>query len=418
MQKSTSTEAAKNLSNVIKINEDYLKNHLGEMVRNSVEETLNDMLDTEADQLCNAQRYERTEARTGGRAGHYKRKLHTKAGEVELKVPKLRGAKFETAIIERYRRRESSVEEALMETYLAGVSVRRVEDITEALWGMKVSAGTVSDLNQKMYERIDKWRNRKIEGKYPYVYLDGISLKRTWGGEVRNVSVLVAIGVGEDGFRDILGVAEGCKEDKAGWGSFLAYLKQRGLQCPELIISDKCMGLIESIADYYPDAKWQRCGVHFYRNVFSVVPRGKMKEVAAMLKAIHAQEGIDEAREKASAVADKLAKMKLCKAAKKVRDSIDETLSYYDFPAEHKRHIWTNNPLERIMREIRRRSRVVGCFPDGNSALMLAAARLRHIAGTKWGTRRYMNMDHLTELKKERAAEQALDAEKVRSKAS
>ena len=250
------------------------------------------------------------------------------------------------------------------------------------------------------------------------MYLDGICLKRTGGGEVRNVSVLVAVGVGQDGYRDILGVAEGCKEDKAGWSGFLAHLKQRGLQCPELIISDKCIGLIESLGDYYPGAKWQRCGVHFYRNVFSVVPRGKMKEVAAMLKAIHAQEGVAEAREKAASVADKLDKMKLYKSAEKVRDSIDETLSYYDFPAEHKRHIWTNNPLERIMREIRRRSQVVGCFPDGNSAVMLAAARLRHIAGTKWGTRRYMNMDHLTELKKERAAEQALETEKVRSKAS
>ena len=413
MQKGTSTETAKNLSNVIKINEHQFKDHLGKMVRSTVEETLNDMLDAEADQLCNARRYERTDARTDGRAGHYKRKLHTKAGEVELKVPKLRGAKFETAIIERYRRRESSVEEALMEMYLAGVSVRRVEDITEALWCMRVSAGTVSDLNKKMYERIEKWRNRKIEGRHPYVYLDGISLKRTWGGEVRNVSVLVAVGVGEDGFRDILGVAEGCKEDKAGWGSFLAHLKRRGLQCPELIISDKCMGLIESLDDYYPDSKWQRCAVHFYRNVFSVVPRGRMKEVAAMLKAIHAQEGVEEAREKAAAVADKLDKMKLYKAAEKVRGGIGETLSYYDFPTEHRRHIWTNNPLERIMREIRRRSRVVGCFPDGNSALMLAAARLRHIAGTKWGTRRYMNMGHLDELKKERAAEQAVKAETV-----
>jgi putative transposase len=185
MEKATSTGTAKSLSNVIKINEHQFKDHLSKMVRCTVEETLNDMLDTEADQLCNAKRYERTDARTGGRAGHYKRKLHTTSGEVELKVPKLRGGKFETAIIERYRRRESSVEEALMEMYLAGVSVRRVEDITEALWGMRVSAGTVSDLNQKMYERIDKWRNRKIEGRHPYVYFDGISLKRNWGGEAR-----------------------------------------------------------------------------------------------------------------------------------------------------------------------------------------------------------------------------------------
>jgi len=209
MQNSTSATAEKNLTNVIKIDQAQVQAHLGEMVRSTVEETLNAMLDAEADQLCNAQRYEHTEARTDQRAGHYKRKLHTQAGEVELKVPKLRRATFETAIIDRYRRRESSVEEALMEMYLAGVSVRRVEDITQALWGMRVSAGTVSDLNKKMYERIEAWRNRKIEGVYPYVYLDGISLKRTWGGEVRNVSVLVAVGVGQDGYRDILGVAEG-----------------------------------------------------------------------------------------------------------------------------------------------------------------------------------------------------------------
>jgi transposase-like protein len=242
MLKEESTQKEKSLSKVIKIDEARIKNHLGEMVRSTVEETLNDMLNAEADRLCNAQRYEHTEARTDGRAGHYKRKLHSKAGEVELKIPKLRRAKFETAIIERYKRRESSVEEALMEMYLAGVSVRRVEDITEALWGMRVSAGTVSDLNQKMYERIDKWRNKRIEGMYPYVYLDGISLKRSWGGEVRNVSVLVAIGVGTDGFRGILGIAEGCKEDKAGWSNFLRWLKKRGLNGAELFISDKCIG--------------------------------------------------------------------------------------------------------------------------------------------------------------------------------
>ena len=402
MQNSTSASAEKNLSQVIRIDEAQIQQHLGEMVRSTVEQTLNGLLDAEADQLCNARRYEHTEGRTDQRAGHYQRKLHTQAGEVELKMPKLRQAKFETAIIERYRRRESSVEEALMEMYLAGVSVRRVEDITEALWGMRVSAGAVSDLNQKMYERIETWRNRPIEGVYPYVYLDGISLKRTWGGEVRHVAVLVAIGVGEDGYRDILGVAEGCKEDQAGWGGFLAYLKRRGLACPELFISDKCLGLIESLGEYYPEAQWQRCMVHFYRNVFSVVPKGKVKQVAAMLKAIHAQEDRQAAQEKAAAVAAKLETMKLPAAAELVREGIGETLTYYAFPDKHHRQIRTNNPLERIMREIRRRSRVVGCFPDGRSALMLAAARLRYIAGTKWGTRRYLNMERLKELQQER----------------
>jgi len=401
MQNGTSAGAEKDLSQVIKIDESQIQQHLGEMVRESVEETLNGLLDAEADRLCNAHRYEHTEARTDQRAGHYKRKLQTKAGEVELKVPKLRQAAFETAIIERYRRRESSIEEALMEMYLAGVSVRRVEDITEALWGARVSAGTVSHLNQKMYERIEAWRNRRIEKIYPYVYLDGISLKRTWGGEVRNVSVLVAVGVGEDGYRDILGIAEGCKEDKAGWSGFLAYLKGRGLACPELFISDKCMGLIESLAEYYPDARWQRCMVHFYRNVFALVPKGQVKVVAAMLKAIHAQEDRAAAREKAQAVVEKLETMKLRAAAKEVREGIEETLTYYAFPATHHRQIRTNNPLERIMREIRRRSRVVGSFPDGQSALMLAAARLRYIAGSRWGTRQYMSMERLKELKQE-----------------
>ena len=401
MQNSESAQSDKNLSNVIKIDEAQIYDHFGKVIRSTIEETLNEMLDVEADQLCNANRYERTEERTNGRAGHYTRTLHTRAGEVELNVPKLRGAKFETAIIERYRRRESSVEESLMEMYLAGVSVRRVEDITEALWGMRVSAGTVSDLNQKMYQRIEAWRNEPIEGDYPYVYLDGIGLKRSWGGEVKNVAVLVAVGVGIDGYRDILGIAEGCKEDKAGWSNFLAYLKKRGLTCPQLFISDKCLGLIESLGEYYPESKWQRCTVHWYRNVLSVVPRGKMKEVAAMLKAIHAQEDLQAARQKAAAVADKLDAMKLSKAAQVVRDGADETLTYFTFPREHHRHIYTNNPLENIMRQIRRRTRVVGAFPDGNSALMLAAARLRHIAGTQWGTKRYMNMDRLMELKQE-----------------
>jgi transposase-like protein len=405
MQNSDSAKTDKNLSNVIKINEAEIQNHLGEMVRRTVEETLNDMLDAEADRLCNAKRYERSQGRTDGRAGHYKRKLHTKAGEVELKVPKLRQATFETAIIERYKRRESSVEEALMEMYLAGVSVRRVEDITQALWGMRVSAGTVSDLNQKMYERIDQWRNRPIEGQHPYVYLDGICLKRSWAGEVRNVSVLVAIGVGTDGYRDILGIVEGAKEDKDGWGDFLRSLKKRGLKGVQLIVSDKCLGLVESIGECFPEARWQRCAVHFYRNVFSVVPRGKMKEVAAMLKAIHAQEDLAEATKKAAAVAAKLETLKLRKAAEKVREGSAETLAYYHFPREHWRQIRTNNPLERVMREIRRRSRVVGCFPDGNSALMLAAARLRHIAGTRWGTRRYMNMKRLREMQNENLAQ-------------
>jgi transposase-like protein len=387
----------KSLDKVIKIDEGRIRDHLGEIVRDTVEETLNGMLDAEADRLCSATKYERNPGRVDMRAGHYQRKLHTKAGEVTLNMPKLRKNTFETAIIERYRRREASVEESLIEMYLAGVSVRRVEDITEALWGTKVSPGTVSNLNKKVYKRIEEWRNLPIVGTHPYVYLDGIALKRSWGGEVKNVSILVAIGVASDGFREVLGICEGAKEDKAGWTSFLRHLKERGLAGVKLVISDACLGLTESLADFFPDAAWQRCTVHFYRNIFSVVPSGKLKTVAVMLKAIHASEDKAAAREKACAVIRKLSDMKLSAAAKKVEEAVDETLTYYDFPASHWIRIRTNNPLERLMREIRRRTRVVGSFPDGHSALMLSAARLRHVAGTKWGMRRYLCMELLSQ---------------------
>ena len=398
------SNADRGLGKVVRIDEGKIRDHLGEMVRGTVEETLNALLEAEADQLCGAKRYERTETRRDTRAGHYPRRLQTKAGEVELKMPKLRKLTFETAIIERYRRRESSVEEALIEMYLAGVSVRRVEDITEALWGTKVSPGTVSNLNKKIYGHIERWRTRPIEGEHTYVYLDGIVLKRTWGGEVRNVSVLVAIGVSAGGFREILGVAEGAKEDKSGWQGFLRHLKQRGLRGVQLLISDACLGLAEAAAEVFPEARWQRCIVHFYRNVFSLVPKGKVRAVADMLKAIHAQEDLEAAQSKASDVVTKLRRMRLAKASGLVETSVHETLTYYHFPREHRRRLRTNNPLERILREVRRRTRVVGAFPDGNSALMLVAARLRHIAGTRWGTRRYLRMNLLDEMQQEATA--------------
>jgi putative transposase len=388
-------------SEVIRIDEGKVRQHVEEVVRTSVEETLNGLLEAEADELCGARRYERNPERLDTRSGHYKRKLETKAGEVTLKVPRLRSMPFETEIIERYRRREASVEEALVQMYLAGVSVRRVEDITEALWGTRVSPSTVSVLNQKIYEQIDAWRNRPIERSHPYVFLDGIWLKRSWGGEVEKVAVLVAIAVGEDGYREILGVCEGTKEDKESWRNFLRHLKQRGLRGVRLIVSDKCLGLVEALGEFYPEAQWQRCMVHWYRNVLTEVPKAKAKSVAAMLKAIHAQEDRQAARRKAEEVAEKLEVMRLSKAARVVREGVEETLVYMAFPVEHWRQIRTNNPLERIMREIRRRTRVVGAFPDGRSALMLVAARLRHIAGTRWGAKRYLDMGRLREQEQE-----------------
>ena len=384
--------------NILQLNEGVIHTEIQKLVKKTIEETLNEMLDAEADQLVNAERYARDEQRQGYRAGHYERNLMTSAGEVKLRMPKLKGITFETSIIERYKRRETSVEEALIEMYLAGVSVRRIEDISEALWGTKVSLGTISNLNKKVYGNIEEWRNRPIKDVYPYVYVDGIYLKRCWGQEYENVSVLVAVGVSSDGYREILGAAEGLKEDLESWKNFFVWLKERGLSGVKLIIGDKALGMTEAIAQVFPNAKYQRCIVHFYRNIMSIVPRSKVREVVKMLKAIHAQEDTQAAVEKARSVAEKLQSMKLTKAAKKVEESIHETLTYMSFPSEHWLRIRTNNTLERLNREIKRRTKVVGTFPDGESALMLVCARLRHVASHDWGTKRYLNMAHLIQM--------------------
>lgn len=210
-----------------------------------------------------------------------------------------------------------------------------MEDITEALWGTKVSPGTISNLNKKAYEHIETWDIRPLSGDYPYIYVDGVYLKRSWGGEIQNISVLVAIGVSQDGCREILGAAEGMKEDRESWRSFFVWLKECGITGVRLIIGDKNLGMLETIPEVFPDARYQRCTVHFYRNIFTVTPRNKMKMVALMLKAIHVRESKEAAREKAILVAEKLRAMKLAKAAKKVEDGIEETLTYMDFPTQH-----------------------------------------------------------------------------------
>ena len=373
------------LKSALIVDTEKVRGHLDEVVRSTVEQTLNQLLDEEADRVAGAGRYERSEERRDTRAGSYRRKLQTKAGEVELTVPRLRKLPLETAIIERYKRRESSVEEALIEMYLAGVSMRRVEDITEALWGTRVTASAVSGMAQNVYGQIEAWRNRRIEGRHAYVYLDGIWLKRSWGGEVKNVAVLIAIGVDAEGYREILGVAEGTKEDAESWRTFLRHLKERGLCGVKLFITDKCLGLVEALGEFYPEAAWQRCVVHWYRNVMTAVPQGRVREVIAMLKAIHAQEDRASAEQKATLVVEKLESMRLSKAAAIVREGVAETLSYMAFPREHWRCIKTNNPMERLNREVRRRhargGRLPGWAVGVDAGRGPAAAHRRHALG-------------------------------------
>lgn len=317
-----------------------LETRLDRLVSEKVEQLLNAMLDAEADEITGAARYERTGDRKAYRVGHYESDLTVKAGTVTLRVPKLKGALFESAVIERYRRREQSVEEA----------------------------------------QIDEWRNRPLERSYPYLFVDGVWHKRTWGGSVENVSVLVAIGVDDTGHREVVGVAEGMKEDRASWEQFVRSLIERGLRGVRLVVGDRCAGLVATVNSMLPDARYQRCTVHFMRNVLSRVSRKHAAWAAGALKAVFAMESRG-----------------LKAAASCLREGIGESTTYLldDYPVEHRRRIRTNNMIERLNREIRRRIRVVGSFPDGRSALMLVCARIRYVTANDWSSRRYLDMSRL-----------------------
>lgn len=385
---------------IVSFDDEAIKGYVGKLVAKTVEETLNALLDEEADQLVNAERYERTDERQAYRSGHYRRKLVTGAGELELSVPKLRGATFTTQIIERYRRRESSVEEAMMEMYLAGVSTRRIEDVSEILWGSSVSKGTVSNLNQKAFRAVEEWRTRPLTCAYPYVYVDGTYLKKNWGGAYESVAVLIAIGVNADGYREVIGCAEGYTESADSWREFLLSLRDRGLRGVRMVTGDKSAGMLGALAEVFPGAMYQRCTVHFYRNVMAKVPARRRRRVAAQLKAIHAQESLGAGLRKAEEVARELETSKLADAAKVIREGVAETLTYARFPMEHWRRIRTNNGIERLNREVKRRTNAIGSFPDGKSAMMLAAARCKYVADGNWGKRRYLDislLDHWDE---------------------
>ena len=256
---------------ILQVDQAMLETTLDWMVRKSVEETLNAMLDAEADEITGAARYERSGERKAYRAGHYERDLTVKAGKMSLKVPKLKGAVFESAVIERYRRREESVEEALIDMYLAGVSTRQVDDVSQLLWGDRMPSQTLSDKLKKVYADIDEWRGRPLEQDYPYLFMDGVWHKRCWGGSVENVSILVAVGVGMDGRREVLSVAEGMKEASESWREFIKGMLARGLKGVRLVTGDRCAGLVAAVNELLPGARYQRCMVHFERNILAKV---------------------------------------------------------------------------------------------------------------------------------------------------
>ena len=254
----------------------------------------------------------------------------------------------------------------------------------------------MSELNQKIYAKIETWCNRPIEGNHPYVFLDGLWLKRSWGGEVRNVSLLVAIGVNDEGFREVLAVAEGSKEDKASWTAFLRHLKERGLKGVRLFVSDKCLGLVESLGEFYPEALWQRCAVHFYRNVWTAVPTSKVKEVAAMLKPFTRRKIVrrrDRRRNKCrEAERDEAGR---CRGAGAGRDRRDAVL--LRVPTRALAESANEQPVGEVVAGSATKNAGGGSISRRQVSADAGSARLRHVAGTKWGTRRYLDMKRLAE---------------------
>ena len=260
-----------------------------------------------------------------------------------------------------------------------------------------MSAATVSNLNERAFEAVEARRSRPLERAHPYVYVDGIYLKRSWGGSCENVAVMVAIGVDDDGCREVIGAAEGFTESSECWRELLSRLRSRGLRGVRMFTGGKAAGMVGSIAEVFPEAACRRRTVHFCRNVLARVPKTRRPRVAAMLKAIHAMESREAAEAKALEVASELEKSKLGEAAMVVRDGCAETLTCTRFPRGHWRRIRADNAIERLNREIRGRTRVVGTFPDGRSALMLVTARLKYVAEGSWGSRRYLDVTLLDE---------------------
>lgn len=387
--------------------EDY-RSWIEEEIRGAVKAVLEEILESEIAAHLGAAPSERTEGRRGYRNGSYTRGLKTRVGEMEITVPRDRAGTFRPGVFERYRRMESPLEEALWRAYLEGISTRRVGDIAEALGGEGLSASSVSRLNGRLSERLQAWRERPLSGAYPYLYLDGISLVVRWGGASERVSVLVALGVNQEGFREVLACVAGFRESEESWRGLLRTLSERGLQGVRLVVSDACAGLKAAVADFLPRARWQRCTVHVMRNVLDKVPQSRRAEVAASLKTIWHQENAEEARHKAARVREQYRKS-LPAAMRTLEGALEDSLAFYAFPREHWKMLRTNNPLERLMKEIRRRTKVAEQFPNEDSALLLVTARLKRIHES-WAERRYLDMAPLYELEQARTDQAAAAA--------
>jgi putative transposase len=350
---------------------------VGDRVRQAAETVYQALIEAELTDTIGAALHERSEHRTNLRNGHRTRILSTTAGDLELRIPKLRTGSFYPSLLERRRRVDQALFAVVMEAYLHGVSTRKVDDLVKALGADSgISKSEVSRICADLDTEVGAFRDRSLtEQQFPYVFLDATYCKARVNHRVVSQAVVIATGVRADGWREVLGFAVGDSEDGAFWTAFLRSLKARGLGGVQLVISDAHTGLKQAISAVLLGAAWQRCRVHFLRNVLAQVPKGSAEMVAAAIRTIFAQPDAAHVREQLGVIAGMLGRQSV-KVETMLRDAAEDLLAFTSFPSAHWKKIWSTNPLERLNKEVKRRTDVVGVFPNPEALLRLAGAVL------------------------------------------
>ncbi len=354
-------------------------------------------MELEAEEIIGAGWYERSPNRKNHRNGHRERIWETRAGEIPLRIPKLREGTYFPSLLEPRRRAEKALLAVVQTAYVKGVSTRKVDDLLKALGLTGIDKSKVSRICKELDKLVEGFRNRRLEGSYPYLWLDALYLKVRQDHRIVNQAMVIAIGVRETGERDVLGFSLGASEEYAFWMDFLRILVRRGLKGVELVTSDAHEGLKAAIGEVLVGASWQRCRVHFMRNVLANIPKGSKAVVAAAIRTIFAQPDRDAAGQQLSEVA-KAMHPRWPKAAALVAAAEADVLAYMNFPPEHWTRIYSTNPLERLNKEIKRRTNVVGVFPDEASVIRLVGSILMEISDEWQVGRRYFSKESMRKL--------------------
>lgn len=371
-----------------------------DLMKTLMKEALQEVLEGEMTEFLGAAPSERSETRSGYRAGYYHRGLVTRIGKLELRIPRDRSGEFSTALFERYARSEKALVAALAEMYVQGVSTRKVKAITEELCGHSFSASAISAINKSLDEALERFASRQLEEAYPYVILDARYEKVREDGVIRSMAVQIAIGINWEGQRQVLAVETANRESQSSWKDFLLRLKERGLTGVEFVVSDDHAGLKKAISEVLCEAAWQRCYVHFLRNALDYLPRKADDDCLQELRWIYDRRDLQEANRDLAAWITKW-QGKYPKLVDWAESNIGETLSFYRLPRAHHKHLKSTNMLERLNEEIKRRTRVVRIFPNTESCLRLIRALCVETHETWLEDNRYLNMALLAEQKKE-----------------